>query len=90
MKLAIRDSFKEGNEGRAKNTLAGSFGNSSGGVISDNVGNYIEQNIRLLEYIKLELSEISGISKQREGQTANRETFGGIERATLQSSYITE
>lgn len=90
MKLAIRDSFKEGNEGRAKNTLAGSFGNSSGGVISDNIGNYIEQNIRLLEYIKLELSEISGISKQREGQTANRETFGGIERATLQSSYITE
>lgn len=90
MKLAIKDSFKEGNEGRAKNTLAGSFTSQSRGIISDNLGNYIEQNIRLLEYIKVELSEISGISKQREGQTSNRETFGGIERANLQSSYITE
>ena len=90
MKLAIKDSFKEGNEGRAKNILAGSFTSQSRGVITDNLGNYIEQNIRLLEYIKIELSEISGVSKQREGQISNRETFGGIERATLQSSYITE
>lgn len=90
MKIAVRDSFKEGNEGRAKNTLAGSFTNQSKGIITDNLGNYIEQNIRLLEYIKIELSEISGVSKQREGQISNRETFGGIERATLQSSFITE
>ena len=30
------------------------------------------------------------ISKQREGQVSNRETVGGVERATLQSSHITE
>ena len=33
---------------------------------------------------------MAGISKQREGQISNRETVGGVERATLQSSMITE
>ena len=36
------------------------------------------------------MSEVAGISKQREGQISNRETVGGVERATLQSSHITE
>jgi hypothetical protein len=36
------------------------------------------------------MSEVAGISKQREGQVSNRETVGGVERATLQSSHITE
>jgi hypothetical protein len=31
-----------------------------------------------------------GVTKQREGQISNRETVGGVERATLQSSHITE
>lgn len=38
----------------------------------------------------MEMSEVAGITKQREGQVANRETVGGVERATLQSSHITE
>jgi len=38
----------------------------------------------------MEMSEVVGISKQREGQISNRETVGGVERATLQSSHITE
>ena len=36
------------------------------------------------------MSEVAGITKQREGQISNRETVGGVERATLQSSHITE
>ena len=36
------------------------------------------------------MSEAIGITRQREGQIANRETVGGVERATLQSSHITE
>jgi len=44
----------------------------------------------LLEYIKTEMGEVCGISQQREGQISNRETVGGVERATLQSSHITE
>lgn len=38
----------------------------------------------------MEMSDVAGISKQREGQISNRETVGGVERATLQSSHITE
>jgi hypothetical protein len=59
-------------------------------MISSNTGNYIQQMMNLLEWIKMEMGEIAGISKQREGQVSNRETVGGVERATLQSSYITE
>ena len=36
------------------------------------------------------MSEVAGITKQREGQISNRETVGGVERATLQSSHIIE
>ena len=36
------------------------------------------------------MSEVVGITRQREGQISNRETVGGVERATLQSSHITE
>lgn len=36
------------------------------------------------------MSEVVGITKQREGQISNRETVGGVERSTLQSSHITE
>lgn len=36
------------------------------------------------------MSEVVGITRQREGQIQNRETVGGIERSTLQSTHITE
>lgn len=88
--LAVIDSFKEGNIGAATGKLAGALNNASRGVIDAELGNIIQQNINLLEFIKLEMSEVAGISKQREGQISNRETVGGVERATLQSSHITE
>ena len=89
-KIAVIDSFKEGNIGAATGKLAGAMNNASSGVIDAELGNSIQQHINLLEFIKLEMSEVAGISKQREGQIANRETVGGVERATLQSSHITE
>lgn len=89
-KLAIKDSFKEGNIGAATGKLAGNFANNSRGILTSSDGNYIQQQINLLEFIKMEMSEVAGISKQREGQVSNRETVGGVERATLQSSHITE
>jgi len=36
------------------------------------------------------MSDLVGINRQREGNTYSRETVGGIERAVLQSSYITD
>lgn len=88
--IAIVDSFKEGQIGAATGKLAGALNNASSGVIDAELGNSIQQSINLLEFIKLEMSDVAGISKQREGQISNRETVGGVERATLQSSYITE
>lgn len=88
--IAVVDSFKEGITGASTGKLAGALNNASKGMIETNIGNYIQQQINLLEFIKLEMAEVAGISKQREGQISNRETVGGVERATLQSSHITE
>lgn len=88
--LAVIDSFKEGNIGASTGKLAGGLNNASSGVIDAEFGNSIQSQINLLEFIKLEMSEVVGISRQREGQISNRETVGGIERSTLQSSHITE
>lgn len=88
--IVVTDSFKEGNIGAATGKIVGALNNASSGVINAELGNTIQQYINLLEYIKAEMSEVAGISKQREGQVSNRETVGGVERATLQSSHITE
>lgn len=88
--IAVEDSFKEGNIGAASGKLAGALNNSSSGVIDAEFGNSIQSQINLLEFIKMEMSEVVGITRQREGQVSNRETVGGVERATLQSSHITE
>lgn len=88
--IVVVDSFKEGNAGAAMGKLAGGLNNASSGVIDAEVGNVIQQNINLLEFIKMEMADVAGISRQREGQIANRETVGGVERSTLQSSHITE
>ena len=88
--IAVVDSFKEGNIGAATGKLAGALNNASSGVIDAEFGNSIQSQITLLEYIKSEMADVAGISRQREGQISNRETVGGVERATLQSSHITE
>ena len=88
--IAVIDSFKEGNVGASTGKLSGALNNASSGVIDAELGNSIQMYINMLEFIKMEMSEVVGISKQREGQVSNRETVGGVERATLQSSHITE
>lgn len=90
MGLFVEDSFNEGTVGQATGKLAGAMNNNTQGVIDADFGNNIQQYINLLEFIKMEMADVAGISKQREGQISNRETVGGVERATLQSSHITE
>lgn len=90
MGLAVEDSFNEGMVGAATGKLAGGLNNASTGVIAVSDGNQIQQYIMLLNFISEEMASSVGISKQREGQIANRETVGGVERSTLQSSHITE
>lgn len=87
--IAVIDSFKEGNIGAATGKLSGMMQQSSG-VLDLEQGNYIQQHINLLEFVKMEMGEAAGISKQREGQVSSSETVGGVERSNLQSSHITE
>lgn len=88
--IVVEDSFKEGNIGAATGKLAGALNNASSGVVDAGFGNEIQYYINLLEVIDQHMGNVAGISKQREGQVSNRETVGGVERATLQSSHITE
>ena len=91
MGLGLVDGFKEGNLGAAQGKIAGNLnGATNTRAIDLETGNYIQQHVNLLEFIKAEMGEIAGISKQREGQIANRESVGGVERAVTQSSHITE
>ena len=88
--IAVENSFNEGEIGRATGVLAGAMNNATSGVIDASLGTEIQQYISLLEWISNKMGEQAGISKQREGQISNRETVGGVERATLQSSHSTE
>ncbi len=87
--ISVVDSFKEGNKGAATGKIAGNF-NTSGRRLDLEVGNSIQMYISLLEYLKEEMYEISGVTKQRQGQVDNRETVGGVERAVSGSSHVTE
>lgn len=89
-KIAIVDGFKEGTHGASTGKLAGGNNTIGGRSIDMETGNYIQQHVQLLEFIKFEMGEITGVNAQRQGQVENRETVGGVERAVTQSSHITE
>lgn len=89
-KIAVIDSWKEGTHGASTGKLAGSMNTQGGRSIDMETGNYIQQHMQLLEFIKAEMGEIAGVSAQRQGQVENRETVGGVERAVTQSSHVTE
>jgi predicted transcriptional regulator with HTH domain len=44
----------------------------------------------MLQFIKGEVDNLTGITPQRRGAIDNRETVGGVERSVMQSSNITE
>lgn len=54
------------------------------------MANTIDQYINLMYKIESMLSEISGVSKQREGSISSNELVGNVERSVVQSSHITE
>lgn len=88
--ISVVDSFKEGQKGMAKGRLAGSVGNTTGRVLEQRVGDFIQTHIDMMEFAKAQMDEITGVSRQRLGQVENRETVGGVERAVSQSNHITE
>lgn len=54
------------------------------------MANTIDQYINLMDKIESMVSEISGVSKQREGAIASNELVGNVERSVVQSAHITE
>ena len=88
--IAIKNSFNEGKKGAATGKLYGAMNNNTTGVIDASVSSEIQFNIQLLDWLDTQMGKACGITPQRLGQVSNRETVGGVERATLQSSHITE
>ena len=89
MNIMVTDAFKEGDRGAAQGKIAGTL--NQGQLVADmEQGNYIQQNIMMLEFIKREMGEIVGITEQRQGQIQTRELVGNVQRAVSQSSHITE
>jgi len=82
------DSFKEAVKGSATGKLAGHF-NTTGKTISTSNGNYIQQHVNLLEYIKKEMGDIVGVTPQREGAVAASATVGTTERSVMASNNNT-
>ena len=87
--IAVKDSFKEGMKGAATGKLAASVQGSTGQVINQPLGDFIQQQVNILNYVEMQLGRIVGVPPQRLGQIENRETVGGVERAVTQSSFIT-
>ena len=54
------------------------------------MANTINQYILLMDKIESMLSEITGVSKQREGSISSNELVGNVERSVIQSAHITE
>jgi hypothetical protein len=87
----IINPFNEIMEGPNKGELAYQANAFQPNIISDDtVATYINANIQMLAYIEEQVGNISGVTKQRQGQIEQRELVGNTERAVTQSSHITE
>lgn len=83
------DSFKEGRKGQATGKLAGNASDHRPPMNFD-MGSYLQQNMLIMNFLKEEMADISGVSRQREGTISSSELVGNTERAVQQSSHITE
>lgn len=83
------DAFNEGMKGSATGKLAGHM-NESAPVIDMSDDKFIQTHLMLLEFIKKQTDELTGISPQRKGDVSNREAVGAVSAAINNSSYQTE
>lgn len=84
--IAFINSFEEGKGKFAGQVSAFNQFSNIDMTLSQSVGQYIN----ILYKIEEMASELMGVSKQRLGAISNQETVGGVERAVIQSSNITE
>jgi len=86
---AIYDPFNEGTKGAALGKLAGNMNQQQNSIVSDQTS-IIQSTLLMLNFLKGQIDEASGVTPQRKGAVENRETVGGVERAVTQSSLNTE
>ena len=84
--IAFVNSLEEGRPGDPNSVSKFNQFTSIDMAMSQTVGQYIS----IMDKIEDMIGELSGVNRQRQGQTFSSETSGGIERAVSQSSYITE
>lgn len=87
--IAYINSLNVGNEGIAKGRIAGATGYSAVALDAD-ISPIISQYINMLEFIKAEIAEVTGISPQRESVIGQRESVGSVERSVRQSNAVTQ
>lgn len=89
MGWAIKDSFKEAKKGAATGKLAGNMNNSSE-TINLEQGQFIEQNMRMLQYLENQMDHLVGINQQRQGLVSADAGLQVTREANQASSNITE
>lgn len=86
MGIAFVNSFEEGTGKFAgQNSTFNQF-TAVDMSLSQSVGQYIG----ILDKIEMQVETLLGVSRQRQGAISSSETVGGVERAVVQSSHITE
>jgi hypothetical protein len=88
MNIAFINSFEEGKKGAATGQLANKFNQFQ--AIDLSLSQSIQQYINMLDYIKIQVAFVSGVTPQRLGAINNSELVGNVERSVNQSSLITE
>lgn len=87
MGLAFINSFEEG-KGNLGSGNASNFNQFT--AIDMSLSQSIGQYIGILNKIEEQTETLMGVSRQRQGAISTNETVGGVERAVVQSSHITE
>lgn len=85
----VVDSFKEGKLGPATGKLAGNMA-TRGDVINLEQGQFIQQNLQMLQYIEQQLDLVTGINPQRRGQVQSTQGLGVMQESREASANITE
>lgn len=86
MGLAFVNSFEEGS-----GKFAGQNSNFNQFTAVDmSLSQSVGQYIGILDKIEMQVETLLGVSRQRQGAITSSETVGGVERAVVQSSHITE
>lgn len=89
MGWAIKDSFKEGKKGAATGKLAANVGDSSN-VINLEQGEFIRQNMEMLQYLEMQMDKIVGINQNRQGIVGAKTGLQVNREVTEASANITE